>query len=187
MDNDIAILHLQQAGLTKADINQLACMGYFTAPASKGHHLAKEGGLVEHSINVKTHLVNMTAALGVTWPRAESPALVGMLHDVVKCKCYRLRADGSGYDYKQPEYPGHGVASVMIIAVELGIYLYPEEAAAITWHMGAFGLAGRELAEFDAALARWPRHIIATHTADWYAARVVESGDWSAEREVPHA
>jgi len=187
MDTTIAIQHLHQAGLDSCYINALANIGYFTAPASKGHHLSKEGGLVEHSINVKSHLVNMTVALGVKWSRPESPSLVGMLHDLVKCKCYRLRADGSGYDYVQPEYPGHGVASVMIASVELGISLFPDEAAAITWHMGAFGLAGRELAEFDAALDRWPRQIIAAHTADWYAARVVELGNWAAEREVSHA
>ena len=49
-------------------------------------------------------------------------------------------------------------------------------------HMGAFGLTGRAMDEFDAALDKWPAQIIATHTADWAAARIDESGDWSAER-----
>jgi hypothetical protein len=72
----------------------------------------------------------------------------------------------------------------MIATVELGIHLEPDEAAAIIHHMGAFGLQGRALDEFDAALDKWPAQIIATHTADWAAARIDESGDWSGEREA---
>ena len=155
--------------------NGLKRMGYFTAPASKGHHLAIKGGLVRHSINVTTRLVRLSDAIGVKWSRDESPYLVGMLHDLVKCQCYRLNSDGQTYSYVQPKWPGHGVASVMIATVELGIQLNPDEAAAIIHHMGAFGLTGGALDEFDAALAVFPGPIIATHTADWSASRLDES------------
>lgn len=162
-------------------------MGYFTAPASKGHHLAVKGGLVQHSLNVTKRLVRLSDAIGVKWSRDESPYLVGMLHDLVKCQCYRLNADGQTYSYIQPKWPGHGVASAMIATVELGIQLNPDEAAAIVHHMGAFGLSGRALDEFDAALDAFPGPIIATHTADWSAARLDETGDWSDMRsEVPN-
>ena len=157
-------------------------MGYFTAPASKGHHLAVKGGLAQHSINVTTRLVRLSNAIGVKWSRDESPYLVGMFHDLVKCQCYRINADGRTYSYVQPKWPGHGVASVMIATVELGIQLNPDEAAAIIHHMGAFGLTGRALDEFDAALDAFPGQIIATHTADWAASRLDESGDWSDMR-----
>ena len=63
----------------------------------------------------------------------------------------------------------------MIAMSELGVMLYPDEAAAIIHHMGAFGLSGRALDEFDAALERWPAQIIATHTADWAASRLDEA------------
>ena len=171
---------LHGAALESEQERRLRAIGYYDAPASKGHHLAYRGGLVLHSYNVARRLVILTNALGVAWSRPQSPYLVALLHDLVKCKCYRLRPD-SGYDYVQPEWPGHGVASVMIATVELGIRLEPDETAAIIHHMGAFGLQGRALDEFDAALDKWPKQIIATHTADWAAARIDEEGKW---REV---
>lgn len=170
------------AGLPEGTIVGLKSLGYFDAPASKGHHLAVRGGLVQHSLNVTRRLVELSDVMGVSWTREESPYLVGMLHDLVKCLCYRPTPDGKTYSYVQPAYPGHGVASVMIATVELGIRLNPDEAAAMTWHMGAFGLQGRELSEFDAALDAWPAQIIATHTADWAAARIDERGDFSDMR-----
>ena len=176
--SDIEAILIHEAGLKSAQVRKLYAIDYATAPASKGHHLARMGGLAEHSLNVSYRLVALSKALNVRWSRPQSPWIVGMLHDLVKCKCYRLREDAKGYDYVQPEYPGHGTASVMIATVDLGIRLNPDEAAAITWHMGAFGLQGRELAEFDAVLDVYPAQIIATHTADWAAARLDESVKW---------
>ena len=154
--------------------------GYFDAPASKGHHLAKRGGLMRHSVNVTRRLVALTDALGVCWPRKESPYLVGMLHDLVKCRCYRAingaAQDGEpAWEYVQPEYPGHGACSVAI-ATELGIQLMREEIAAITFHMGPWGV-GKEYSEQElrAAMKVFAPQIIATHTADWHAAEVDES------------
>ena len=170
--------YLRSAGLDELAVANLKDVGYFDAPASKGHHLALKGGLVTHSVNVTRELLKLTETMGVKWPREESPYLVGLLHDLVKCRCYRVVADAEqdGWEYVQTEYPGHGVASVMI-AAELGIDLRPEEIAAITYHMGMFGV-GREYTdkEFNAALAKYPQHIIATHCADWWAARVTEEG-----------
>lgn len=174
----------EKARLSGVQAGRLRRLGYFTAPASKRHHLSCMGGLLKHSVNVARRLAALTDALDVRWSRPESPWIVGMLHDLVKCKCYRLRDDANGYDYCQPEYPGHGVASVIIATVDVGVKLNPDEAAAIVWHMGAFGLQGRDLEEFDAALDVYPGQIIATHTADWSAARLDESGNWSAERTV---
>lgn len=176
--------HLHNAGLDNDKIHALFEIGYFTAPASKGHHLNWPGGLVEHSVNVVKRLCDTTYAFGVKWPRTESIYIVGMLHDLVKCRCYRLKnpaaregcREPAEYDYIQPSWPGHGMASVMIATVDLGIRLLPMEAAAIIHHMGAFGLQGRALNEFDAALDEFAPAIIATHSADWAAARIDEGG-----------
>ena len=54
---------LKMAGLDSDTIAELEFWGYFRAPASKGHHLAVPGGLVQHSINVTTRLVALTKAL----------------------------------------------------------------------------------------------------------------------------
>lgn len=179
--------YLSAANVTAGQYDRLLELGYFDAPASKGHHLAVPGGLARHSVNVTSRLVALSRAMGVVWSRAESPYLVGILHDLVKCQCYRLNADGQTYSYVHPKWPGHGVASVMIATVELGIQINPDEAAAIIHHMGAFGLTGRALDEFDAALDAFPGPIIATHTADWSAARLDETGDWSDMRSgVPN-
>ena len=172
---------LKLAGFDDNAIAELEFWGYFRVPASKGHHLAVPGGLVRHSINVTKRLVDLTKALDLRWPRKESPYLVGMLHDVVKVRTYRVdetvaRTEGEPpkYKYVPSVYGGHGVASVMMITSELQKSLYPEEALVIRWHMGAFGLAGDELKEYDAALDMCPTLLIATHTADMLASRVDE-------------
>ena len=173
---------LKLAGLGVNEIGELGFWGYFYAPASKGHHLAIPGGLVQHSINVTTRLVALTKALRPEWPRPESPYLVGMLHDVVKVRSYIVdktaTTDVSApkYIYAPSVYGGHGAASVMMVTSELQVSLYPEEALAIRWHMGAFGLAGDELKEYDWALKAFPALLIATHTADMLAANVDEKG-----------
>ena len=179
-------MYLKNAGLTDVQQNLLESIGYFKAPASKGHHLAVEGGLFTHSVNVTRRLLGLTEAMEIDWPREESPYLVGMLHDLVKTRCYRAidgaAQDGkAAYEYIQPAYPGHGVASALI-AAELGIQLNEDERAAIVYHMGLYGV-GKEYTdkEFNEALGVFPGPIIATHSADWLAARIDESGDFSIE------
>lgn len=176
--------------------DKLRALGFFDAPASKGHHLAVKGGLAIHSVNVTTWLLKLTETMGVKWPRPESPYIVGMLHDLVKCKCYTLdeqeveiawdmrREKKIVIAYKQPAYPGHGVASALIITAELGLMLLPAEQAAIVGHMGAFCLADNELKEYDAMLDAYPREIIATHTADMLASRVDEVTIITPTKEV---
>ena len=169
---------LERAGIDTATEERLDRYGYFKQPASMGHHLAGYGGLMEHSVNVTQRLVTLTDALGVKWPRSESPYLVGMLHDLVKCRCYRLKEEVDGkpkWEYIQPVYPGHGACSAAI-AAEIGIQLLRDEIVAITFHMGMFGVDREEysMEEFSAALQWHGAQVIATHTADWYAARVDE-------------
>lgn len=153
----------------------LGGIGYFDAPASKGHHLAERGGLLKHSVYMTRRLIALTNSYSVFWPRKESPYLVGLLHDLVKCRCYRaVEGAGPAWEYVQPEYQGHGACSVAI-ASELGIQLMREEIAAIMFHMGPWGV-DKEYSEgeFRAAMRVFSPFIIATHTADWYAAEVDE-------------
>ena len=161
-------------------------IGYFRAPASRGHHLAEIGGLVAHSVNVTQRLVDLSVAWHVEWPRVESPYIVGMLHDLVKCRCYRPvpkkdPGEVQTFEYVQPEFHGHGACSIAI-AASLGIQLMREEVAAIMFHMGPWGV-GKEYteAEFRAAMEAFPSCIVATHTADWYAAAVDERGGKDAD------
>lgn len=168
---------LLNAELTEKEIAALEKIGYFTAPASIRHHLNCAGGLVEHSINVTRKMLGLKV-----FENAASNYRVGMLHDLVKCYCYREKKGGGGYVWRDTGYPGHGVASVMI-AADLGIMLTPSERAAITWHMGVFGMDEDELKEYQAATLRYPRPIILTHAAD-HLASVFESLNAFANEET---
>ena len=158
--------YLEKAGLDADQIVGLERIGYFKAPASCRHHLTVKGGLAEHSVNVTKLILELGAFRSFVY-NPQSPYLVGMLHDLVKCMCYEEACDGV-FRYVAPPYPGHGVASVMI-AQELGIALSPLEAACIAWHMGAFGLNDEEMKHYSAAVRRCPHAIILTHAADHLA------------------
>lgn len=171
-----ALKYLVKAGLTDEQIEgvrALGYFGYFNAPASKLHHLNYPGGLVIHSLNVTVNILKLTETFGYKWQREESPYVIGMLHDLVKCKCYEECPLGV-YDYVDPGWPGHGEASVGIAAVELGIKLTYEEAMAIRHHMGLWGLSAEGIKDFNKALTNNAAPIIITHTADWWAARIDE-------------
>ena len=139
-------------------------------------------------MNVTKRLLEITEKFGIEWPRKESVYLVGMLHDLVKTETYRVvdergttaaRPENDGmvkYEYMQPVYGGHGSASATLVMANLGVRLYPVEAAAITWHMGAYGLDRDGLKAYDRALEEFFYQIIATHTADVIAAKVDEKG-----------
>lgn len=159
---------LMNAMLTPKQIAALEKIGYFTAPAAMRHHLNRPQGLIEHSINVTTKMLELQA-----FPLRESNYRVGMLHDVVKCLCYRAKEkDGKTiYNYVQPPYPGHGVASALIIA-DLDIMLTPEERAAIVWHMGVYGMGEIELKQYEAAKLLYPKSVLLTHTADCLSAAI---------------
>lgn len=172
-------MYLKNAGLSDEQIEKLRDVGYFEAPAAKKHHLAEPGGLAIHSTNVTYWILKLSEAMEVKWPRPESPYLVGMLHDLVKCFCYRP-ITGAGQDkveYKKVEtkYAGHGLASCMF-ARDLGIELQPIEFRSIEYHMGAFGLSAEELKAYDAVLNYKDStlNLYATHTADMIASHVEE-------------
>ena len=165
-DQDLINQYLERTNQPLRVFEALKQIGYFDAPASKGHHLAVAGGLVEHSMHVTNILLTMKA-----FPE-ESCHRIGMYHDLVKCLCYKA-VEGGGFEYVQPPYPGHGVASALI-AADIGIELMPHERAAIVWHMGAFGLDDRQMAEYRAALKQWPDAIVLTHAADHLASLTEE-------------
>ena len=160
-----AVRLLEVAGLNPVQISNLEDIGYFTAPASKGHHLACTGGLMRHSINVSKILLDLAShMLG-----ERSCCRIGMLHDLMKCYCYR-QVDGEEerYEYVQPPYPGHGVASVLI-ASDCGCDLTTKEKTAILWHMGVFGLDDKVMKTYRVALRFFGEEMVLAHAADHLA------------------
>lgn len=172
---ETATEYLVKEGLFNKQIQALKDMGYFSAPASKGHHLAETGGLVKHSINVTRNILTLTDAYAFKWKRQESPYLIGMLHDLVKCKCYAERVDG-GYGYVFPGWQGHGEASVMIALFDLKLDLTKEEIVAIRHHMGLWDVPEKRKKDYGEAVAENPQAIIIAHTADWWATTIDERG-----------
>jgi len=135
----------------EAFLEYLKGSDFFNAPASTRFHMAIEGGLCRHSINVYNRMLTLVKTeYGDNWQTkitAESVAICGLLHDVCKIDMYVTefrnvkKPDGSWE--KVPYYTideklpyGHGEKSVYIIN---GFFrLTREEALAINWHMGSF-------------------------------------------------
>ena len=113
---------------------------YFTAPASKDHHGAHEGGLIEHSLQVAYELERITVKMGLKWERPESPEIIGLLHDVCKLDDYYAvsleEPRKIEYEYKKERlYPGHGDKSLIML---MGLIdLTEEEKMCIRYHYGS--------------------------------------------------
>lgn len=132
----------------------LSATDFFRAPASSKYHLACQGGLVSHSINVFKRLADGYCAENgcsnldeVSEADQEKIAICGLLHDLCKVDFYdielRNKKDENGVWQKVPTYIvndklpyGHGEKSVYIISGFMR--LTREESISIRWHMGGF-------------------------------------------------
>lgn len=145
---------------------------FFTAPASTRYHLACEGGLLQHSLNVYDCLVDI-----LNRPRMkelykieysdESIAIAGLLHDLCKVNFYKTSfrnvKNENGKWESVPYYTiedtlpyGHGEKSAYIVSAYMR--LTRDEAFAIRYHMGFSGTedvgnVGRALEMFPLAYA----------------------------------
>lgn len=144
---DIFTTYVTRDGADKL-LDYLSNSDFFTAPASARFHLAEEGGLCRHSVNVYKRLVNLVEQeYGDKSPFSdETLAICGLLHDVCKVNFYVVdyrNSKENGAWVKVPYYRvdekfpyGHGEKSVFIITQYMR--LSAEEAMAINWHMGGF-------------------------------------------------
>jgi hypothetical protein len=158
---------------------------FFEAPCSTRFHLSKEGGLVEHSINVyqclKAYLERdrVKNDYGLNFSD-ETIAIVSLLHDLCKInvykKSYRNVKDENGKWIQVPSYEfhdelpyGHGEKSVYIISGFMK--LSRDEAFAIRYHMGFSDTENvRNVGE---AFSRFPL-AFALSTADMEATYFIE-------------
>lgn len=172
--------------------------GFYTMPCSGGNHLAKEGGLAEHSLNVfyLMHSIRNEGSLGNNFDMpTESIVICGLLHDLGKCGDYgkpgyvpnmlkgrATKTNPEPEPYQSPNKPfkvnnellpiDHEVRSVKIASKF--IELTEEEELAILWHNGLYGnfkyqISGKET----------PLYML-LHFADMWASRVIEK-----EKEEP--
>ena len=107
---------------------------FFTAPASSKYHLARQGGLVEHSVNVYLWLKQLMNDMETDW-NIESVTICGLLHDVCKANYY-VRGAEQSYTVNEQFVYGHGEKSVYMIQKYMA--LTDEEAQAIRFHMGSW-------------------------------------------------
>ena len=157
---------------------------FFTAPASTRYHLSREGGLLEHSLNVyhclKSYLERAENKFSLSYSD-ETIAIVSLLHDVCKIKCYKkgkrnvkdetgkwISVDTFEYDDTLPY--GHGEKSVYMISPYM--QLTREEAFAIRYHMGFSG--GEDVRNVGKAFEMFPL-AFALSTADMEATYFIES------------
>ncbi len=167
--------------------------GFFTAPASAGHHLNVEGGLVEHSLNVYRVAIMLWENMNKLDSsiqhevKRESVILASLLHDVCKTNIYKptmkrkkdntgMWVDVPGWNVSYRHLPvGHGEKSVIMLLLS-GLDLTDEEIMAIRWHMGPFGLnfnSHEDMRSYDSARTLSPLVSI-IHHADSLAASILE-------------
>ena len=176
MTNQERFMQIFQEKITREGADKLLDFlvksDFFTAPASTRYHLACEGGLLQHSLNVYDCLVDI-----LNRPRVkelykieysdESIAIAGLLHDICKVNFYKTSfrnvKDETGKWVSAPYYTiedtlpyGHGEKSVYIVSGFMR--LTRDEAFAIRYHMGFSGTedtnnVGRALEMFPLAYA----------------------------------
>ncbi len=171
----------------------LETMGFFTAPASAGHHLNTEGGLVLHSLNTCKAALAVWQGMCALEPFLEkevgrdSVIIASLLHDVCKSDIYvrsvkrRKNAlgmweDSEGYKVSYKNFPmGHGEKSVILLLCN-GLEMSDDEMLAIRWHMGAWGVNMNSFEDqrcYDTSQKLYPLVTI-VQVADHLAANIME-------------
>lgn len=155
-------------------LNHLEENNFYKAPASSMNHLSKDGGLVEHSINVAETALKIAETLG--YENKESVLIASLFHDVGKAKYYDKdsylenilksgkRSESKPYE-KNKDLLGipHEVASIHIVSKY--IELTEEETHAILFHNGMYVGLSRDLKGNETQLQ------MIVHFADMWSSR----------------
>lgn len=179
MDNKTTIIRmLRMTGRTGID-DLIAWMdenGFFDAPCSSKYHLAKPGGLAEHSLNVYRAALDIAKTLYMektTFDFIDSIIICSLLHDLGKAGQFGKPAyienedpaNGAYRSNKELLYVPHEVRSVAIAS--RFIDLTEEEQFAICYHNGLY-------AELTSFKGNETPLLLILHFADMWAARVIE-------------
>jgi hypothetical protein len=150
---------------------------WLTSPASTRYHLNKEGGLLEHSVNVTEQLLKIKTCLSPEISD-ESCIITGLFHDIGKVglpgKPYYIPNDNKweidkGILYKiNPEVTAMGIAARSIFIAAQHLRLKEDEAQAIAYHDGLFVPEGESIKHKEKPLT------LLLHWADYWTVRVIE-------------
>lgn len=181
------LLSTEREGMEEL-IKYMEVNGFFTSPCSTQHHLSKEGGLAEHSLNVHQTAMDLADALcsDYNW---ESVIIVSLLHDIGKIgqfgkpgyipnmlKGRATKANPNPEPYQSEAKPYKSNPELLFIDHEVRalsiisrfIRLTEEEQQAILWHNGLYGPFKYEIAGKET-----PLYMI-LHWADMWASRMIE-------------
>ncbi len=162
--------------------------GFYTSPCSTQYHLAYEGGLAEHSLNVFCLAERLRTMLYPEIP-AESVAICALLHDLGKAgqfgkpgyipnmlKGRATKANPNPEPYQSTSKPYIGNPELLYIDHEIRsiqilnryIHLAEDENWAILMHNGMYGPFKYEIQGKETPL------YLLLHMADMWASRVIE-------------
>lgn len=152
--------------------------GFYTAPCSTQYHLAREGGLAEHSLNVYEVMKDLANLL---YPDVlnDSVIICSLLHDLGKTGQYGKanyvenilksgkRSDSKPYSSNPDlKYVDHEVRSIQIASSY--IPLTENENWAILMHNGLYGAFKHQIQGNETPL------YLLLHMADMWCSRVLE-------------
>ena len=182
------LLSTKRRGMEQV-IRELEVMGFFMSPASRETHLAYDGGLVKHSLNVyhvaERIAMDMRALCPGLQISKESIVITSLLHDLCKTTRYHhseevVLKDGTikkSYIKDYRHFPiGHGEKSVIQL-LRWGLELTEDEMLAIRYHMGPWQLSMTNMEvqqDYHEACTRHPL-IAILYTADTLATQIVET------------
>lgn len=168
--------------------------GFFTSPCSGGNHLAKEGGLAEHSLNVLAVMQDLSFLLTdgpgeLSKEQQDAIRICALLHDLGKCGDHGkpgyvpnmlkgratkanpnpepVQSETKPFEVNKDLTPvDHEIRSVKIAS--RFIELTEEEELAILWHNGLYGNFKYQIQGKETPL------YMLLHFADMWASRVLE-------------
>lgn len=183
MDNKGTIISLLRQ--TKREgiedlINAMETGGFFDAPCSGQYHLAEEGGLAKHSLNVYFTMLRLADSLLQSDLTEETIIITAILHDLGKMGDYGkpnyvenvLKKTGKRSESKPFEtnkalcYVPHEIRSAII--AERYIKLTEEEEHAIIYHNGMYSDLKYSFQGHETRLD------LLLHFADMWCSRVTE-------------
>lgn len=174
-------------------VSELEASGFFESLASRTEHLAYDGGLVEHSLNVYRVATRIAADMRALCPGLQVPEesiiITSLLHDLCKATRYHhsrevIQEDGTikkTYFKDFGHFPiGHGEKSVIQL-LRWGLELTEDEMLAVRYHMGPWQLSmTNEEVQKDYREACTHHPLVAIlYTADTLAAQIIETTSYN--------
>lgn len=136
---------------------------FYTAPASTKYHESYPGGLLEHSLNVYTYMIELLKLGCFSKINMGSATLVALTHDWCKIGKYEsyiknVKEDGvwverSAYKCKEDTLGlGHGPQSLIMVTqfcCNNATKLTFDEMAAIRWHMYTYDVTSYDIRDLN--------------------------------------